>query len=237
MPAGIRRLWEGDAVPDAKTLQLGPVGQVVVRNIRELSAGVTLRVLSDRLGKLGRPILPSVLHRLMQGGRRVDADDLVALALALQVTPNALLLPRDTRPEAEVTLAPQVRERAWAAWGWADGRYPLPATAVAGEDRFARESEFARNARPAFGGGARTEVLAEVYELADRIEAYLAAADPVAQGAQRDRVVRSYRKMALVLEELLEDDDAAAQLRGAARTLPAPAVDYAEPPQRTEENS
>ena len=41
----------------------------------------------------------------------------------------------------------------------------------------------------------------------------------------------------LVLEEELKDDAIAAQLREAVRTLPAPAVDYAEPSQRTQENA
>lgn len=40
-----------------------------------------------------RPILAAVLHRLSQGGRRVDADDLVALAAVLGVTPAMLLAP------------------------------------------------------------------------------------------------------------------------------------------------
>jgi hypothetical protein len=41
----------------------------------------------------GRPILPSGLSKIEQGQRAVDVDDLVALAIALQVNPNALLLP------------------------------------------------------------------------------------------------------------------------------------------------
>lgn len=99
---------------------------------------------------------------------------------------------------------------------------------VAGE-RFAREVDFARRARPAFSAHDQAKVLFEVYELADRIEAWSAARDPVTRGALRDRVIRQAREVMRQLEEKLEDDDAAAQLRKAARTLPVPAVDYAEP--------
>jgi transcriptional regulator with XRE-family HTH domain len=214
---------------------IGTIGQTVVRNIQDLTEarGLSLRGLSDRLRAIGRPILPSVLHALSQGKRRVDADDLVALAHALGVNPASLLLPRDVPMDAEIEVTPEVRQRAWAVWAWADGRMPLPASqdgAATAEERFAREVDFARHARPAFSAHDQAEALFEVYELGDRIEAWRAEGDPVIRGALRDRVIRQARQVILKLEEELEDDDAAAQLREAARTLPAPAVDYAERP-------
>jgi transcriptional regulator with XRE-family HTH domain len=47
--------------------------------------------LSERLAALGRPILPSGLSKIEQGTRRVDVDDLVALADALETVPSRLL--------------------------------------------------------------------------------------------------------------------------------------------------
>ena len=214
----------------SKSPPIGATGRTVVRNVEDLRQArhLSLRALSERLTALGRPILPAVLHRLGQGKRRVDADDLMALALALGVNPNALLLPRDAGLDAEVELAPEVRHRAWAAWAWADGRLPLPAgEAGAGSpgERFAREVDFARHARPVLSAHDQAEALFEVYELADRIEAWRGAAgDPVIQGALRDRVIRQARQVMLTLEEDLQDDDAVAQLREAGRRLPPPEV-------------
>lgn len=215
---------------------IGPVGRAVVRNIEDLAEvrGLKLRGLSDALLAIGRKILPSVLHVLGQGRRRVDVDDLMALAVVLGVTPNSLLLPRDTPPDAEIELAPGVRHPAWAVWAWADGRRPLPGPADTAKERFSREVDFARNARPAFGGRDHARALFEMYELADRYEAWRAAGDPVTRGVLRDGFLRQFREVALRLEEELEDDEAAARLRAAARTLPAPAVDYAELPDLTD---
>jgi hypothetical protein len=72
---------------------VGPVGDNVRRNVEELRRAQKLGApaLSALLGGIGRPILPSVLHRLGQGKRRTDVDDLVALSLVLGVTPSRLL--------------------------------------------------------------------------------------------------------------------------------------------------
>lgn len=65
-------------------IPVGQVGLTVVANVERLRKArrLSLRALSDRLAGLGRPILPIGLSRLSQGKRRVDADDLVALAAA-----------------------------------------------------------------------------------------------------------------------------------------------------------
>ena len=75
--------------------EIGTAGRAVVANVERLrqDQGMSLRDLSVRLGQFGRPTLPSVLHRLINGGRRVDADDLVAFAKALGVSPADLLQP------------------------------------------------------------------------------------------------------------------------------------------------
>jgi hypothetical protein len=54
---------------------------------------ITTAEMSRRLGELGQPIPDTGITKTEQGTRRVDVDDLVAIALALGVTPNALLLP------------------------------------------------------------------------------------------------------------------------------------------------
>jgi transcriptional regulator with XRE-family HTH domain len=78
---------------------IGGVGRNVIANIEQLrhARGLSFRGLSEHLGAIGRPILPSALHLLSHGKRRVDADDLVALAQVLGVSPADLLAP----PSAE----------------------------------------------------------------------------------------------------------------------------------------
>jgi transcriptional regulator with XRE-family HTH domain len=103
---------------------LGPTGQRIIRNITQLRGRVTYKELSARLTELGRPIPTLGLSRLEKGNRRVDADDLVALALALGVTPNRLLLAPDAGNEP-MPLTPAVTVTAYDAWRWATGEDDL----------------------------------------------------------------------------------------------------------------
>jgi transcriptional regulator with XRE-family HTH domain len=82
------------SIMGTRRVEQGEVGHTVaaqVRRIRE-SERLSLQALSDRLAALGRPILPSGLSKIEQGTRRVDVDDLVALAAALETVPSRLLV-------------------------------------------------------------------------------------------------------------------------------------------------
>ena len=83
------------AVTDKKSIQPGPIGVAVAHNVEKLreSQNLSYAELSRRLTELGRPIAPLGLTRIRDLQRRVDVDDLVALALALDVSPATLLLP------------------------------------------------------------------------------------------------------------------------------------------------
>jgi transcriptional regulator with XRE-family HTH domain len=74
--------------------RVGPIGQQVAENVKgfRTRAGMSVRNLSAKLKELGRPILPSGITKIEHGERRVDVDDLVALADALEVTPTWLLM-------------------------------------------------------------------------------------------------------------------------------------------------
>lgn len=108
----------------------GPTGErlraqlVRLRDDRRLS----LAQLSQRLTELGHPIAPNGLSRIEQGERRVDVDDLVALAVALDVSPAALLLPADSDDQENTTVAlTSAMSAPWVlAWRWAHGQVPLP---------------------------------------------------------------------------------------------------------------
>lgn len=86
--------------------QLGPTGETVRKNIRAIRdrQGVSAAELSTSMGKLGRPIPPLGIQRIESGERRVDADDLVALAQALGVSPITLLIPEAQRPGDQVSV-------------------------------------------------------------------------------------------------------------------------------------
>ena len=109
---------------------LGPAGRQVIDNVRQLREArkLTYTELSAKLAQLGRPIPVLGLSRIEKGRRRVDADDLVALALALRVNPGALLLPRSVAAgDEQVALTPAAAYPAEDAWWWADGHGQLPA--------------------------------------------------------------------------------------------------------------
>ena len=101
-------------------IDLGPTGVTVAENIahwRE-ERRIDFAELSRRLAALGRVIPPLGLRRIENQERRVDTGDLAALALALNVSPLALLLPAP--PTATGQIVPKgdqlAAERIWA-WG------------------------------------------------------------------------------------------------------------------------
>ncbi|WP_327144366.1 DEAD/DEAH box helicase family protein [Nocardia sp. NBC_01327] len=99
---------------------MGPSGLRLGVRLRELrqSHGLTLNQLADRLTELGRPIDLSALAKIEKGQRRVDVDDLVALALALDVSPNWLLLP-DSASSNRVEITAAYGTSGTEAWLWA----------------------------------------------------------------------------------------------------------------------
>ncbi len=103
----------------------GPTAGRVAANLRRLRRGLTLAQLSERLAEVGRPILPSGLGKIENGDRSVDVDDLVALSVALRVTPNALLLLPYGQEDSKVELTDSVVVSWHRAWGWATGEVPL----------------------------------------------------------------------------------------------------------------
>lgn len=110
------------------TQDLGPTGQRTAKNFTDLrhESGASLRALSAKLDELGRSIPPASLMKIEKGARRVDVDDLVALALALDVAPNRLLLTKEAG-SGPVELTPgYTAPREEDAWRWACGEDRLP---------------------------------------------------------------------------------------------------------------
>lgn len=93
----------------ANTIELGPVGEQVIANVTRLRKQLRLSQaqLSERLAEAGRPIRATGIHRVETGKRRVDVDDLVALAGALGVRPAALMEAPDYHCQACMDAPPR----------------------------------------------------------------------------------------------------------------------------------
>lgn len=76
-----------------KVKELGAAGRRVAANVRRLRVdkSLTTAALSRRLAALGNPIIDTSITKIERGVRKVDVDDLVALAAALEVAPELLL--------------------------------------------------------------------------------------------------------------------------------------------------
>jgi transcriptional regulator with XRE-family HTH domain len=111
-----------------KPIEIGRTGQTVRSNVKRLRSaqGLTLREMATRLAVAERPLSINSINEIESGARRVDVDDLMALAIALQVNPNSLLLPPTSDPTHLVALTGAPNETAHAVWGWANGESPLP---------------------------------------------------------------------------------------------------------------
>lgn len=108
----------------SRKVEKGPAATRVVANVRQVRQQLRLsqEEVVERLALLGRPILKSGLSKIETGERRVDVDDLVALALALQVTPSRLLLGPEADEELiQLTDNPTLTYSRRQAWAWACG--------------------------------------------------------------------------------------------------------------------
>ncbi|WP_062984610.1 helix-turn-helix domain-containing protein [Nocardia anaemiae] len=111
-----------------RRIELGRTGETLKANVKRIrkQQGLTLQDISNRLERTDRPMSYNTVSEVELGARRVDADDLVALALVLNVTPNALLLP----PIEDSTRMVQITCAGWQTaanvWEWARGEKALP---------------------------------------------------------------------------------------------------------------
>ncbi|MFI9269901.1 helix-turn-helix domain-containing protein [Kitasatospora sp. NPDC052896] len=109
-----------------RPVEIGPTGLQTAKNIERLRTelGMSQRRLAEILTDLGRPTPTTALSKIERGERRVDVDDLAAIAVALGVSPATLLLPPVAdASQTNVTGAGPVTTE--AAWDWADGISPL----------------------------------------------------------------------------------------------------------------
>lgn len=191
--------------------EAGPVGRQVAASVDQLreARGWSWRKMSAEVEQLGRPILPLGFTRMMRGDRRTDVDELVALAVALRVDPNALLFNRRAERDDMIELTPGYSQRADLVWNWAAGREPLPSAAVnPGENptwNAAEWHDFAQHARPDMDALRSHPAVAAAEQLASQI---LGALNRPDDGRQEDRIRRALQRAQIEVEEMFADADA-----------------------------
>lgn len=107
-------------------VQRGPTSDAVAANVKRLREGqnLGLRALASKLAGTGRTLTHTALDKIERGTRRVDVDDLMALAAALGVSPITLLMPpvADTDETTETTVG---TVNAIRLWRWLTAEAPL----------------------------------------------------------------------------------------------------------------
>jgi len=138
-----------------KKISLGPTGEAVAANVARIREAQNLSYaeLSRRLRDFGRPIAVLGLTRIEKSERRVDADDLAALALALGVAPITLLMPNaaDWNSSVEVT-GHREPLTAIQLWRWLAGYRALD-----DDGSEAAEMKFALAALPTWEGARKRD--------------------------------------------------------------------------------
>ena len=190
-----------------KKVPPGPLAGLVAANVRRIreASRLTYAAMSEGLGQIGRPIPVLGLRRIEKGERRVDLDDLAALAVVLGVPPSLLIFPLGVMPTVEIL--PGEKVATWAALRWFAGDQPLPPPWREGSEVMttARDPEVAK----VWQTGARAIAM---YREHDRMTGIWAAATVDAKSKQRmaeDAVSDAAR------QKFLAEADEAQRLAGA----------------------
>lgn len=129
-PNKLWRMTEEQRRRGPAATQVEATGENVQANVARLrkAHGWTTYQLAQMMKDAGRPIPQSGISRIESGARRVDVDDLTALAVVFGVSPAALLLPLTDSPDDQVTITGRGTVDALVAWEWGIGRLPLKMT-------------------------------------------------------------------------------------------------------------
>jgi transcriptional regulator with XRE-family HTH domain len=186
--------------------------------------GLSTTRLAAALEELGQLIPATGITRIEKGQRRVDSDDLVALAVALNVSPAALLLP-PTNDQSTVALTSAFEVTARTAWRWAEGEQtavdyePSPVTSTGGDpavavERLEQQQDFERRqmtyqalTHPWGPGASKHQAVRLSRDLADAVEALVSAEPDTPRGdldARARLAQRRYTQLGPELEELAD---------------------------------
>jgi transcriptional regulator with XRE-family HTH domain len=121
----------------------GPTSVRVAEAVKalRLARGMTQTDLARAMTHAGRKAIKTSINKIESSERRVDADDLMALAVALDVSPLRLLLPVEA-PSKQAQVTETARARVREVWAWARGERPLNGKAdPARVEAFTRENQ------------------------------------------------------------------------------------------------
>lgn len=96
----------------------GPISEAVRANIqqRRETKNLGYAKLARKLEEIGQPIPELGLRRIEEGNRRVDPDELVALAMALETSPSTLLMPVVNESTEMVPVTGKIKFPAVKLW-------------------------------------------------------------------------------------------------------------------------
>jgi transcriptional regulator with XRE-family HTH domain len=86
---------------------------------------MSLRVMSEALARRGFKMSHSAIGEVERGVRRINIDELTAIAAVFGVSPASLLLPRNMSPEDRVQLSGTPETTAKDMVDWVRGDEPL----------------------------------------------------------------------------------------------------------------
>lgn len=102
----------------------GAVAAERLRAVRK-AQGLSLREVAERVAAVGHPLILTAIGKIENGDRRMDVDDLTALAAALGVSPATLLIPDAGEDNDQISVT-GVRGDAADVWAWVTGKRPAP---------------------------------------------------------------------------------------------------------------
>jgi transcriptional regulator with XRE-family HTH domain len=119
------KVWQHGGMV-GKEPETGSTGKTVAQNVQRLRGDMSYTQLSRRLEERANWSINAVgIRRIEAGERRVTADDLVALAVALGVTPPTLLMPDVDQIDEEVHITGNPPLSAARAWMWLGANLPI----------------------------------------------------------------------------------------------------------------
>ncbi|MFE5140287.1 helix-turn-helix domain-containing protein [Streptomyces fagopyri] len=200
-------------------IEMGPTARTVAANVRRVreARGMSLRALSQELQTIGRTLSADAINKIENGRleegevgpkqvRRADVDDLVALALALNVSPLTLLLPPKASDEP-VHLADAVAVTGGTAWSWGEGLRAVPVDDTEEDPAIRQEAYEALALPPDRRRFEKLRAVQSARRLSETIEE-LTKISPQADNsttvAARTRAARHHQQLGHELDELLE---------------------------------
>ncbi|MGW0795881.1 helix-turn-helix domain-containing protein [Streptomyces sp. NPDC002692] len=199
-------------------IEMGPTARNVAANVRRVreDRGMSLRALSQELHKAGRTLSADAINKIENGRfeegevgvkqvRRADVDDLVGLALALNVSPLTLLLP-PTAGNEPVSLTDAVAVTGHEAWSWGEGLRAVPVNDSA--DGPARQEAYEALALPPdrrrFENLPAVQSARRLYETIAELTKISPQADNSTSRAARTKAARRHQQLGHELDELVE---------------------------------